>query len=557
MKQSKALAILKSGRNVFLTGSAGAGKTYILNQYIYYLKSHKVGVAITASTGIAATHMNGQTIHSWAGIGIKNEITPKQLSHLREKKYFREKMENVKVLIIDEISMLHRNQLDLVNRVLKFFKENELAFGGIQVVFSGDFFQLPPIDSESDRSREKFAFMADAWLESDPVICYLSEQHRQSENELNKILNEIRNGELTDSSINLLVGRIQTHFEDEISETRLFTHNADVEQVNQMFLEQIGKPVKKFKSQVKGNPNLIEVLKKSVLAPEILEVKTGAKVMFIKNNYELGYVNGTLGKVIAYSDKGYPIIETKVGDEIEAKTETWSIEDETGKVLASYVQIPLRLAWAITVHKSQGMTLDSATIDLSKAFEKGQGYVALSRLRDLNGLKLKGLNQTALEVDELAKKADKRFRELSEEWDESLDEKDLNQEFQSFILYSGGKLEPKKKGQEAKKSTYDITKEWVEKGLPIEEILEIRGFTRSTLFNHLQNIADHDPHVNLDLYKPSDETIKLVKKQVENMGASETIKLKEIYEGLQQKLTYEEIKEALLFIPHNHHSTIK
>src|SRR5690606_6622427 len=157
MHQSKALAILKSGRNVFLTGSAGAGKTYVLNQYIQYLKEHKIPVAITASTGIAATHMNGQTIHSWSGIGIKDDISIRQLSNLKEKKYFRDKMDNVKVLIIDEISMLHRNQLELVNRVLKFFKENEMAFGGIQVIFSGDFFQLPPIGNEEESSRQKFA----------------------------------------------------------------------------------------------------------------------------------------------------------------------------------------------------------------------------------------------------------------------------------------------------------------------------------------------------------------------------------------------------------------
>src|SRR5690606_33971295 len=183
MLQSKALAIMKSGRNVFLTGSAGAGKTYVLNQYIQYLKEHRIGVAVTASTGIAATHMNGQTIHSWSGIGIKDNISTRHLTSLKEKKYFTKKMDLVKVLVIDEISMLHRNQLDMVNKVLKYFKGNQLAFGGIQVIFSGDFFQLPPIGNDLEESREKFAFMSDAWLETEPVICYLTEQHRQTENE--------------------------------------------------------------------------------------------------------------------------------------------------------------------------------------------------------------------------------------------------------------------------------------------------------------------------------------------------------------------------------------
>src|SRR5690606_31735666 len=181
------------------------------------------------------------------GIGIKDDISIRQLSNLKEKKYFRDKMDNVKVLIIDEISMLHRNQLDLVNRVLKFFKENQLAFGGIQVVFSGDFFQLPPIGNESESSRQKFAFMSDAWLEAEPVICYLTEQYRQSKNELNFILNEIRNGEVSQDSLGLLESRIEFHPDEGERETKLFTHNADVDRINQMYLEQIGKPSKFLK----------------------------------------------------------------------------------------------------------------------------------------------------------------------------------------------------------------------------------------------------------------------------------------------------------------------
>ena len=145
MLQEKALAILKSGKNVFLTGSAGTGKTYVLNEYITYLKARKVPVAITASTGIAATHMNGMTIHSWAGIGVKDHLTKGNLASMKAKKYLKTHLERVKVLIIDEVSMLHKNQINLVDIVLQYFKDNNDPFGGIQVVLSGDFFQLPPI----------------------------------------------------------------------------------------------------------------------------------------------------------------------------------------------------------------------------------------------------------------------------------------------------------------------------------------------------------------------------------------------------------------------------
>ncbi|MET3731319.1 AAA family ATPase [Moheibacter stercoris] len=554
MNQSKALAILKSGRNVFLTGSAGAGKTYVLNQYIQYLKEHRVAVAVTASTGIAATHMNGQTIHSWSGIGIKDEVTLRQLSNMKEKKYFRDKMDAVKVLVIDEISMLHRNQLDLVNRVLKFFKGNELAFGGIQVVFSGDFFQLPPIGNEEETSRQKFAFMSDAWLEAEPAICYLTEQHRQSENDLNDILNEIRNGEVSQRSIDLLESRIEFHPDEGETETKLFTHNADVDRINQMYLEQIGSATKVFPAVVKGNEILIEMLSRSVLALEKLELKTGAQVMFVKNNYEMGYVNGTMGRVSGFNDKGNPFVKTFDNELIEAKPETWAIEDETGKALASFVQVPLRLAWAITVHKSQGMTLDKAMIDLGRAFEKGQGYVALSRLRDLQGLKLRGLNQTALEVDELAMKADKRFRELSDEWDKAYSEKSLEQEFAGFIKYSGGTMDKREiaktkeklaqKGKAEKESTYQTTKKLVEIKMSLDDIVEKRGLGKGTILSHLIRIAETDLEIDLEMYKPKDEIFKLIKKELKK---NPQIGLSQLFNALDKKVSYDDIKQGLIF----------
>ena len=198
MKQAKALGILKSGKNVFLTGSAGTGKTFVLNQYIDYLKECKIAVAVTASTGIAATHMNGMTIHSWAGIGIKETLTRVQLANMKTKKYLTKHLEAVKVLIIDEVSMLHQNQLALVNEVLQFFKENNMPFGGIQIVLSGDFFQLPPIGKSGESSKDKFAFMSPAWVLAKFHVCYLTEQFRQSDNELNTILNQIRTGFLTE-----------------------------------------------------------------------------------------------------------------------------------------------------------------------------------------------------------------------------------------------------------------------------------------------------------------------------------------------------------------------
>ena len=258
MNQDKALAILKSGQNVFLTGSAGAGKTYVLNQYIDYLKERKVGVAITASTGIAATHINGQTIHSWSGMGIKNSITNVQLRDLGDKQYLKKNMENVSVLIIDEISMLHKKQLEIVNEILMFFKENIEAFGGVQVVFSGDFFQLPPISKEEEPDTEKFCFMSRAWVEAKLTVCYLTQQFRQNDLDFNMILNQIRTRSLTKNAIAALE---ETMYNRLSIATKLYTHNADVDRINNEHLLELSSDLLLFRQKQKAIPTCLRCLR--------------------------------------------------------------------------------------------------------------------------------------------------------------------------------------------------------------------------------------------------------------------------------------------------------
>jgi len=560
VNQEKALSVLKSGSNVFLTGSAGTGKTYVLNQYIKYLKARKIPVSITASTGIAATHLQGTTIHAWSGIGIKDSLSTRNLRDLKEKKYLKKNIDKSRVLIIDEISMLHKKQFDLVNEVLQFFRETHDAFGGIQLVLCGDFFQLPPIGNTSEVNKDKFCFMSQAWLDAKLSICYLTDQFRQTDSKLDKILNEIRSGYVSSNSIELLKSNNK---EIEAEEpTRLYTHNIDVDRINGQHMNEIKGRKKVFKAKIKGNLKLAESIKRSIMAPEMLELKKDAKVMFVKNNYEKGYLNGSLGKVITYNDDGYPVIQLNNGAHIVAEPEDWRIEDETGKLLVSYQQVPLRLAWAITVHKSQGMTLDSAVMDLSNTFEKGQGYVALSRIKGLEGLQLNGFNTTTLEVDQLALKADKRFQALSEDTEEEIATEDLTRKAFNFIKKSGGVtnvdeiVENKKKLDKGKKvtkkSTYLITKQMIDKGQSLEDIVIERGLTLGTVSTHLIRIADLYPKTDLSRFKPDSRILKKVKearnKLLKEIGPGERISLKPIFDKLQGELTYDQIKMALVFI---------
>ncbi len=441
MTQEQALDILKTGRNVFLTGAAGSGKTYVLNQYIAYLRSRGVGVAITASTGIAATHIGGTTIHSWCGMGIEDNLSDEQIKDLEDNRRLVNRIKGVSVLIIDEISMLDSARLHLIHRITKHIRSSFEPFGGLQVIVCGDFFQLPPVTARGEQLRE-FAFEGRGWELLSPTICYLSEQHRQSDKTFLDILNSIRSGVPNSKTIETLQSRLNAPITD-VTPARLFSHNVNVDAFNEKQLAKVPGTAKVFGMSSRGNDRLAEALMKSCLAPSELALKIGAAVMFVKNNFDEGVVNGTLGTVIGFDESGSPQVKTKNGV-VVANPDSWAIEDDAGKVIAEITQVPLRLAWAMTIHKSQGMSMDAAEIDLSGAFEPGMGYVALSRVRSLSGLRLLGLNDTALMVHDRVSAFDQQLEELSDKhWEEfsvlTPDERKMHHE--SFVHKSGGKME--------------------------------------------------------------------------------------------------------------------
>ncbi len=412
MTQREALEILKSGKNVFLTGQAGSGKTYLLNKYISFLRKKNVSVAVTASTGIASTYLNGSTIHSFSGIGVNGNLSEEFLKKTLKKGYLKKKIVKTKVLIIDEISMLSAFHFELVSEVVRRFKARWEPFGGIQIVLSGDFFQLPPIGNYENEKTKKFAYHSNIWKELNLKVCYLEEQHRQKDNIHINLLNSIRNNSIGEKEIDILRRRMNKNPQaNEI--TKLYTHNIDVDTVNEKALSVINKKEKVFYMSSHGQERVVEILSRNCLASQVLSLKEGALVIFIKNNFTKGFVNGTLGRVIRFNREGHPVVRVSNGSIFVASPEKWSIEDEEGKRVAEVEQVPLRLAYAITVHKSQGMTLDMAEIDLSKCFEEGMGYVALSRVSSIENIYLKGFNEISLKVKEEVVEIDKEFRKIS------------------------------------------------------------------------------------------------------------------------------------------------
>ncbi|MCX6791368.1 MAG: AAA family ATPase [Candidatus Gribaldobacteria bacterium] len=559
MTQEQALEILKIGVNVFLTGEPGSGKTHTVNQYADYLREHNVAPAITASTGIAATHLNGLTIHSWAGIGIKDHLSQGDLEQIAKVAYIRKRVNNAQVLIIDEISMLEAGTFSLVNSVCQTIRQSQEPFGGLQVVVVGDFFQLPPIGKAE---QAQFAFKSPAWLEANFTVCYLTEQYRQDDADFLKMLGAIRSNGFTDRHLQNLQSRVVQLDQSPKDITRIFSHNADVDKINNQELSQLSGKAESFHMFSRGQRNFVDNLKRGCLSPETLELKIDAWVMFTKNNLKEGFVNGTLGKVVGFNqdNNNYPIIKTTLGEQIEVAPMEWVVEEQ-GSIKARIAQVPLRLAWAITIHKSQGMSLDMAVIDLQKTFEFGQGYVALSRVRRLSGLFLLGYNQKAFLTHPQMQKQDQTFREQSREAQESLalrSKNEIIQQQNDFLRACGGTLSkqaPTKKGSTAKKeknSTYDQTLVLINQGKSLEEIAKIRSVTKGTVVSHLENLVLNGKIDLAELEQLTDEKLLLRIPEITLVFRElDTDKLQPVFEHFEGEHTYDDLRLARLFLNFN------
>lgn len=564
MKQNEAFDLMKMGKNIFLTGAPGSGKTFLLNKYISYLKDFNVKIAVTASTGIAATHLHGVTIHSWSGIGIKDSINEKDLEKILTSKLIKRNYKNTKTLIIDEISMLHRHQLEMIDTIARHILGSDKPFGGLQVILCGDFFQLPPVSS-SQMKEIQFAFEANAWRNGDFQVCYLQEQHRQGDDPLLTILKDIRSGTTGEHTKIPLRTRYKKEPEGATKATKLYARNINVDEINERELKSIHAEEKIFNMTDHGLSALVNGLKKSCLALEQLKLKVGAEVMFVKNDTGGRYVNGTRGIVVAFDkSEGWPIVKTYDDKIIVVYQAEWKFE-ENEIIRAAIMQIPLRLAWAITIHKSQGMTLDAAEMDLGDVFEVGMGYVALSRVRSLSGLKLMNLNELALKVHPKILQCDNVFMEDSEivvKYLQALPEKE-KEEFQKKTLTKrfGGCDKEKVNAREKEKSerkkskgtdsvpTHMLTLEMLKEDLSIESIAEKRGLSVSTIINHmekLQSLKQIDNAYLISLRKMIPEMdLDII---LFELNKSEDGKLKLIYEKFEGRYSYTDIRIARFFL---------
>lgn len=391
-EQEHALELLRSGENVFLTGGAGSGKSYLIRHFMNELDPKQT--PILASTGAAAVLLGGRTFHSFFGLGIMEGGVDATYERCSKDYRLLNRLKKVEGVIIDEVSMIPGAALMIAEALSQKARDSKLPWGGMRVICVGDFAQLPPVTRAGPRD---WAFLNEVWTRSGFQVCQLSHNQRVQENSFLDVLADVRYGKVTSRVFDFLSEKVRPHDEED-SGTRLFGRRDISENFNQKKLAEINETEVTIDSIYLGSEKHIETLMKMAPVPQKLTIKVGCRVIFLQNDPQKRWINGTRGHVTKIEmDK--ITVKKDQGREVSVDKTTFSLQDAEGNVTATVIQFPLTLAYATTIHKSQGATLDEVWCDLRSLWEPGQAYVALSRLRTAHGLKLVGWNPRSIIVD--------------------------------------------------------------------------------------------------------------------------------------------------------------
>jgi ATP-dependent DNA helicase PIF1 len=406
-EQKFAYEKMTGGSSVFLTGVAGVGKSYVIQEFCRSFgcrqntprhSRKKINIGLTSTTGTSALLIGGTTLHSFLGIGLGSASEDSLVSKIRSRRFLKLRWMELDVLIIDEVSMLSADLFDKLNNVAQRVRHNVKPFGGIQLIVSGDFLQLPVVKST------KLTFEAVHWHECLPLTINLIENIRQkNDNTYREILRRVRVGDVTAHILNQLNARVGRDVSRHgIKPTRLYPLNYQVDSLNEDSLDELFEENEKLEfieysmkiKQLEGKTvtklYVLNSIKKNCIATESLQICVGAQVMLLCNKIPVGLANGSRGVVVDFNDQSIPLVKFTTGITIPVEYHQWSCEHKSGAVTSVFeiTQIPLKVAFAISIHKSQGVSLDCCEIDINECFCPGQAYVALSRVKSLDGLSL-------------------------------------------------------------------------------------------------------------------------------------------------------------------------
>lgn len=439
--------------NLFISGPAGSGKTTIINKFMKIVDAESdgtVNIALTASTGIAAQLIGGRTIHSWSGLGIMTE----EFNKKKLPKYVFSRLQDLRtvdVLIIDEISMLPAYFFSNLNKLLKWAKRNDKAFGGVQLILTGDFQQLPPVNKDKNIDNG-FAINTSDWEEANFNYCYMDKLHRATDKKLRYVLETISRDKVNEKTRALINSRMEgnaTLDKDKVY-TTLYTTNKNVDKYNQEKLDSLPTPSVYINAHEIGQKKKIEKIYKDNNLKKSIELKKDAVVM-LTFNFSSELPNGSIGKVIGFDSNNNPRVKFNSGEIITIYRKEYNLEEtktsytidavtsntkeiKYKEIVATVLQIPLKCAWAITVHKSQGQLFDSVKTDLSNCFASGIGYVALSRVRSLDDLLITGFSEKAYNIDKNARNITNFVKKRSIEGRKEF--KKNEEEYTSLLQYS-------------------------------------------------------------------------------------------------------------------------
>ncbi|KAF5615896.1 DNA repair and recombination pif1 mitochondrial [Fusarium sp. NRRL 52700] len=433
--------VVNKNQSVFFTGAAGTGKSVLMRAIITELKKKYAKdperVAVTASTGLAACNIGGITLHSFSGIGLGKEDAPTLVKKIRRNPKAKNRWLRTKCLVIDEISMVDGDLFDKLSTIGRTIRNNGRPWGGIQLIITGDFFQLPPVPEQGAKRETKFAFDASTWTTSIDHTIGLTQVFRQRDPVFANMLNEMRLGRITEDTVRAFKKLERPlNFNDGLGTAELFSTRNEVEMSNERRLRELPGTIRRYEAQDTGKEDIRDKLLMNMMAPKSIDLKINAQVMLIKNLDE-SLVNGSLGKVIGFSDEKtfdmepidefdeeermakarkkllntfkresdssssdtkFPVVQFMATDGtsrvILCQPEEWKVELPNGELQAKRTQLPLILAWSLSIHKAQGQTLERVKVNLGRVFEKGQAYVALSRATTQDGLQVLGFQKS-------------------------------------------------------------------------------------------------------------------------------------------------------------------